>query len=551
MTEVKTSTTTTTNSSLQKGLFATVSYREGDIILTEDQPLAILYKESILQTSISDYDETDSGTLVSYLIEKLSVCGKESKEREAASTTRITETRNTTATTELLVREYLMKEFAKYQQQNIPTSSASLLVDNENSRLNSELVKAMIRVGFCYLVEESLSAQQNNDDLLFSLYAPPMDENSSLEEERPLVESATQALNFLSQCIMKNDAIENKDKLMKLMLIYACNAFEQGRIYEKTSRINHSCQPNAVVIPLGEGQRIQATTDISPGEEIFISYLDLLLYADRSTRQQELLLTKFFHCKCTRCNSQQKQPDPSTAIPCPSCHPRYGSRQLDEDVQYDDDHTVKYAFKVGDDSYVCGHCKSSINSQSTSGTNILSTIDRVQNRVLSYLKERKEPKTDAAEDATNDDGVSEEHVSLASSTLGARHWTTNILLLIHLSESLENFHAESLETDEDPDLTTVAEFVDTLQRLVRFVDGLDGLSEYLHQGHLLSDVTIGVARALVSLGDVKSQKYASEWLEPILDYVNKFESEGIQKVTESLSCAWRREEKPAAKKQKV
>jgi hypothetical protein len=60
-------------------------------------------------------------------------------------------------------------------------------------------------------------------------------------------------------------------------------------------------------------------------------------------------------------------------------------------------------------------------------------------------------------------------------------------------------------------------------------------------GHLLSDVIIGTARALVSLGDVKSQKYASEWLEKIAaDYVAYFESDGIQKVVQTLRVAWKK-----------
>jgi hypothetical protein len=78
-----------------------------------------------------------------------------------------------------------------------------------------------------------------------------------------------------------------------------------------------------------------------------------------------------------------------------------------------------------------------------------------------------------------------------------------------------------------------------LQRIERFVKGLQ---LGLHPGHLLSNVVVGVARALVSLGDSKSQKYAADWLDKIdMDYVQQFESDGIQKVVATLKGAWQRD----------
>jgi hypothetical protein len=90
----------------------------------------------------------------------------------------------------------------------------------------------------------------------------------------------------------------------------------------------------------------------------------------------------------------------------------------------------------------------------------------------------------------------------------------------------------------DPDMEVLAEAIDYLERLCKFVQDL-GLK--LHIGHVLSDLVIGVARALVSLGDVKSQKYASNWLKRLAGYVEHFESDGIQKVVSTLQVAWTRE----------
>ena len=98
-----------------------------------------------------------------------------------------------------------------------------------------------------------------------------------------------------------------------------------------------------------------------------------------------------------------------------------------------------------------------------------------------------------------------------------------------------------------------AYFQEKLQRLFRFVDGLSRANEdssnnndnmkgllQLDKGHLLSHVVIGTARALVSLGDHKSQTYAAEWLEKVAAHVETFETEGMKKVVASLSSAWTR-----------
>lgn len=92
-----------------------------------------------------------------------------------------------------------------------------------------------------------------------------------------------------------------------------------------------------------------------------------------------------------------------------------------------------------------------------------------------------------------------------------------------------------------PKMEEIAEVIDGLQRVSRFVSGLQ---LNLHMGHLLGTVIIGVARTLVSLGDVKSQKYGAEWLDKIsIDYVVTFESEGTQKVVSALRVAWKEQQK--------
>ena len=102
-----------------------------------------------------------------------------------------------------------------------------------------------------------------------------------------------------------------------------------------------------------------------------------------------------------------------------------------------------------------------------------------------------------------------------------------------------------LTTQELPEMGDVAEAIDSLQRIERF---MQSLQLHLDPGHVLGDVVIGVARTLVSLGDVKSQKYGAEWLEKITDYVDKFESEGRQKVVAALKVAWTKHDESAEPK---
>merc|ERR1712157_350472 len=135
---------------------------------------------------------------------------------------------------------------------------------------------------------------------------------------------------------------------------------------------------------------------------------------------------------------------------------------------------------------------------------------------------------------------------------------TNIILLLHLNDTLKKYNSRLLrralgggggkkkgkrsddyDDDNDNDIELIAECIDSLQRLCRYVHKLH---LKLHMGHLLSYIIIGISRALVSFGDIKSQKYASEWLDKITtknngqkkkdnnneeEYVKYFETFGI------------------------
>jgi hypothetical protein len=256
------------------------------------------------------------------------------------------------------------------------------------------------------------------------------------------------------------------------------------------------------------------------------------------------LATKQFSCLCERCTVM---PDEASAIPCPCCHPR--TRQLDEDVQYDDEHTVHYVrleHPGQANTMVCPSCHTHVSPDDQEYAMLFKVMQSATAKVVTFFLDHQAMEKVKYDQEDNEDideadhikqELLEQQIRIASNVLGARHWTTNLLLLLQLDQQLQRLHGDCLTEGMDPDMDTIAESIDMLERLRRFVDDL-GL--HLDKGHVLSDVIVGVARALVSLGDTKSQKYAADWLDTIDDFVQVFESEGMKKVVGSLQVAWKR-----------
>ncbi len=87
---------------------------------------------------------------------------------------------------------------------------------------------------------------------------------------------------------------------------------EGSGLYAKQSTINHSCEPNAEVeFPFNNHELVvNATRNISAGEEIFISYIDCCdLERSRHSRNRILGENYLFHCDCFKCLKQAGDPD--------------------------------------------------------------------------------------------------------------------------------------------------------------------------------------------------------------------------------------------------
>ncbi|GKY98678.1 hypothetical protein MPSEU_000824100 [Mayamaea pseudoterrestris] len=504
-----------------QSLFATQSYKEGDVILEEAAPLVRLGPTLTLQQNeASLFAQFNSGKSLN-----------------------VKPTAKYAATT------------GKRKSEQIVTTPLQTFYDSIS--VPSDIVEPRLAGTFRSMVQAAtcFACATINEDVterLLKLYHPSLIAPAT-DEEKAIVTLAQQALSYMQANAREGSKLQQLlehggggDLLVKVMLIYSCNSFEGGRIYERTSRINHSCDPNAVVNVDGneESQRVLAATNISVGDEITISYLGTMLYSDKTSRRERLRRDKHFICQCARCVAAA---DLAARVPCNSCHPRpSGQRQLDEDVQYDDERTVHYMAPNGHGLYTCERCSKILDVTIKTDEQLLKTIQSVTAKVSIFINDNLSTKPASEDNDQEADMVQqtlrEQHLELASSFLGASHWTTNLLLLMQLTQLLENLHAESLletstDSNSDVDMDTIAQGIDMLERLVRFVDGLQLA---LHRGHLLSDVVIGMARALVSLGDVKSQKYAVEWLDKLDDYVEKFESEGMCKVVTALKVAWTR-----------
>jgi len=399
------------------------------------------------------------------------------------------------------------------------------------------------------------------------LYSPNVGENDADSEtetneyEKNVILLAEEAVSFLKRQVKPSTPLhalihKSPKECIAVMLIWSCNAFKGGYIYEITSRINHSCDFNAVVstdpFSNDEKQTIRAVSDISAGDEISISYLGSFTYADFKARNERLISEKFFCCECTRCKRDRSVGDVASSVPCPKCHVRTG-RYLEEDIQYDDGEVeVNYCVpcvKNGDKTtYSCSKCGDVDLQKSLS-----KAMDTAIERAVSHLEEGLAGQSEIDDDEGERDAkieMTERLTCLATSVLGAKHWATNLLIFVMLSAKLSSLHAVMLcksagddaskgDDDEADLMNDIAECIDSLERVSSYVKSLNLKS---HGGHLVGNISVGVARVLVGFGDVKSMKYGATFATSVYEEYFKlgFEGQGMETVVETLINAWKR-----------
>ena len=455
------------------GLFSTQDYKEGATIITESSPLVRLAPVNDEQTAI--------------LLQML----PPSKKRKGA-----------------------LKDsnFTFLDTIEVPTSVPAEYARNYKEMLQAAACFAEFSIPSCHTALLELSCPNEH-------------------ENKEIINVAREVLRYIQHHSKGNSSLRTTDPelLFKVILIHSSNSFAGARCYERSCRINHSCNPNCLAVSDGDAQTIVAACNISAGEELTISYLGLLLYADTQTRQSKLYSDKHFTCACPRCQSSNG--DIAASVPCPTCHEREG-RYLNEDVAYDDDLNVNYCRPFhGNDKYKCEICGT--NMSCTDKNSPLAVISMVSSKIRNYLDSHI-PQLEA--DPTMDDELQNQLLELATVTLGAKHWTTNLMTLLQIDYKLKEQHATMIQSGEPPLMDDLAQIIDALERLERYVVSLD---LRMHMGHVLSFSMIGVARSLICLGDLKSKTYASKWIQKVKLYTDTFESEGMQKVVAAMQNAYK------------
>ncbi|KAJ7425210.1 SET and MYND domain containing 3 [Willisornis vidua] len=75
-------------------------------------------------------------------------------------------------------------------------------------------------------------------------------------------------------------------------------------LYPSMSLLNHSCDPNCVIVFEGYQLLLRSVREIQIGEELTISYIESLM--PTSERQKQLLRQYCFECDCLLCQNQEK-----------------------------------------------------------------------------------------------------------------------------------------------------------------------------------------------------------------------------------------------------
>ncbi|XP_046711301.1 N-lysine methyltransferase SMYD2-A isoform X2 [Silurus meridionalis] len=170
----------------------------------------------------------------------------------------------------------------------------------------SETVRLVARI----IVKQKVQTEPTQSERLLSLkeFESHMDKIDN--EKNEMNQTDTAALHhFYSKYL----DIPSNDVLTELFAQVNCNGFTiedeelshlGSAVFPDVALMNHSCSPNVIVTYKGTGAEVRAVQKISPGEEIFNSYIDLLYPTE--DRMERLKDSYFFTCDCTECTTKSK-----------------------------------------------------------------------------------------------------------------------------------------------------------------------------------------------------------------------------------------------------
>ncbi|XP_041481801.1 histone-lysine N-methyltransferase SMYD3-like [Lytechinus variegatus] len=130
-----------------------------------------------------------------------------------------------------------------------------------------------------------------------------------------------QSLLFvLNQC-MDGAVLPEPSSLLKMFGAIICNSFSicdndlngiAVGIYLRASMLNHSCNPNCLVVFDGRKLQLRTVKDVKEGEECTISYVDIM--DPVKERQSELEERYHFTCNCVKCVDEIKSSEPGDGL---------------------------------------------------------------------------------------------------------------------------------------------------------------------------------------------------------------------------------------------
>ncbi|XP_077367324.1 N-lysine methyltransferase SMYD2-B-like [Festucalex cinctus] len=106
----------------------------------------------------------------------------------------------------------------------------------------------------------------------------------------------------------------DSEELIGLFSQVSCNGFTiedeelshvGTAVYPDVALINHSCDPNVIVTFDGTRADVRAVKDVTAGQEVLTSYIDLLYPTDE--RNDRLRESYYFTCDCAECRSGSKE----------------------------------------------------------------------------------------------------------------------------------------------------------------------------------------------------------------------------------------------------
>uniref|UniRef100_A0A4W4GUJ0 [histone H3]-lysine(4) N-trimethyltransferase n=1 Tax=Electrophorus electricus TaxID=8005 RepID=A0A4W4GUJ0_ELEEL len=170
----------------------------------------------------------------------------------------------------------------------------------------SETVRLVARI----ILKQKFQTEKTQSERLLSLkeFEAHLDKTDNEKNEMNLADTAA-LRHFYSQHL----DIPNNDALVQLFAQVNCNGFTiedeelshlGSAVFPDVALMNHSCSPNVIVTYKNTVAEVRAVREISPGEELFNSYIDLLYPTE--DRNERLRDSYFFTCDCEECTTKSK-----------------------------------------------------------------------------------------------------------------------------------------------------------------------------------------------------------------------------------------------------